>query len=93
MKKVLLGSTALLGAALLFAGPAAAEMEVNISGFLKAEFWGVDQDDKTDERDYVFGVDDSEFHVKAKNTADNGLTYGVNLEFELSSSDVFMDEG
>jgi hypothetical protein len=91
MKKVLLGSTALLGAAMIFASPAAAEMEVNISGFLKAEFWGVDQD-VDDARDYVFGVDDSEFHVKAKNTADNGLTYGVNLEFELQD-DVSMDEG
>lgn len=92
MKRVLFGSTALLGAAMLFAGPAAAEMEVAFSGFLKAEFWGVSQDDNTDSRDYVFGVDDSEFIVKAKNTADNGLTYGVNLEFELGDN-VTMDEG
>ncbi|MHA1153915.1 MAG: porin [Alphaproteobacteria bacterium] len=92
MKRVLLGSTALLGAAMIFATPAAAEMEVAFSGFLKAEFWGVDQDDKTDERDYVFGVDDSEFHIKAKNTADNGLHYGVTLEIEMAD-DLSMDEG
>ena len=91
MRRVLLGSTALLGAAMIFAGPAAAEMETTFSGFLKAEFWGASQD-VDDARDYVFGVDDSEFHVKAKNTADNGLSYGVNLEFELGSS-VSMDEG
>ena len=91
MKRLLLGSTAFLGAAALLAAPAAAEMEVNVSGFLKAEFWGVSQD-VDDARNYVFGVDDAEFHVKARNTADNGLTYGVNLEMELGST-VTMDEG
>ena len=91
MKKVLLGSTALLGAAVLFAGPAAADMETSFSGFLKAEFWTASQD-ADDPRNYVFGVDDSEFHIKAKNTADNGLSYGVNLEFEIGDT-LTMDEG
>ena len=91
MKKVLLGSTALLGAAVLFAGPAAADMETSFSGFLKAEFWTASQD-ADDPRNYVFGVDDSEFHIKAKNTADNGLSYGVTLEFEIQDT-VAMDEG
>jgi hypothetical protein len=91
MKKVLLGSTALLGAAALFAAPASADMETSFSGFLKSEFWGASQDND-DPRDYVFGVDDSEFHIKAKNTADNGLSYGVTLEFEVGD-DITSDEG
>lgn len=91
MKKVLLGSTALLGAAVLFAGPAAADMETSFSGFLKAEFWTASQD-ADDPRNYVFGVDDSEFHINATNTADNGLSYGVNLEVEIGDT-VTMDEG
>ncbi len=85
MKKALLGSTALLVSVAMFAGPAAAEFETTLSGFLKAEFWTADQD-VDDPREYVFGVDDSEFHIKAKNTADNGLTYGVTFEFEVTDS-------
>jgi len=87
MKKVLLGSTAFLGAAVMLAAPAAAEMEVAVSGVLKAEFWGADQDISGDRpRGYNFGVDDSELHIKARNTADNGLTYGVTMELEVGDN-------
>jgi len=93
MKKVLLGSTAFLGAAALLAAPAAAEMEVSLSGYAKAEFWVTDQDVEGNRpRGYNFGVDDSEFHIKAKNTADNGLSYGVNFELEMGAN-ISLDEG
>ena len=83
MKKVLLGSTAFVGAAMMFAAPALAEWEVSYSGFLKAEGWIGDQDvDTKKPRGYSFGNDDFEFQIKAKNTSDNGLTYGVTLEIE-----------
>ena len=93
MKKVLLGSTALLGAAMIFATPAAAEMGVSFGGFMKAEFWFADQDDEAGRpRGYNFGVDDAEFYIRAKNTADNGLSYGVNVDMELGDS-INIDEG
>jgi predicted porin len=78
---------------MIFAAPAAAEMEVTLSGYAKAEFWGANQDDETDRpRGYNFGIDDSEFHIKAKNTADNGLRYGVTFELEMGA-DIGLDEG
>lgn len=96
MKKVLLGSTAVLGAAMMFAAPAAAEMEISFGGFMRAEFWAASQDDDSvasgKPRGYSFGIDDSEFYVNARNTADNGLTYGVTVQFELGPA-VGIDEG
>jgi predicted porin len=93
MKKVLLGSTAVIGAAMMFAAPASAEWETTIGGFLKAEGWVGDQDLDDDifnssgssvakPRGYSFGNDDFELQIKARNTSDNGLTYGVTLELE-----------
>lgn len=99
MKRVLLGSTALLGAAIMFAGPAAAEMEISFGGFARAEFWVGNQDVETGKpRGYTFGIDDAEFNINAENTADNGLTYGVHVELELvngpdDDDDVGVDEG
>ncbi len=103
MKKALLASTALFGAVTLLAGPAAAEMEVTFGGFARAEFWSASQDvdtprgkatsDKLDRpRGYNYGVDDAEFYIRAKNTADNGLSYGVNVDLELKDG-ITIDEG
>ncbi len=93
MKRVLLGSTALIGAAVMFAGPAAAEFEITFGGFARAEFWTADQDQEGNRpRNYSFGIDDAEFYISAANTADNGLTYGVNIQLELGST-VGVDEG
>ena len=93
MRRVLLGSAALLGAAMMFAGPAAAEMEVSFGGFMKAEFWSTSQHvDGSRPRGYNFGIDDAEFYIRAKNTADNGLSYGVNVDMELRD-DLDIDEG
>ncbi len=93
MRRVLLGSTALLGAAMIFAGPAAAEMETTVGGFMRAEFWSTSQDvDGSRPRGYNFGIDDAELYIRAKNTADNGLSYGVNIDMELRDS-IDIDEG
>lgn len=90
MKKVLLGSTAFVGAAMMFAAPAAADWEYKITGFLKAQGWVTSQDDDSVAsgmpRGYSFGLNDWEVQVKAKNTSDNGLTYGINFEFENKST-------
>lgn len=83
MKKVLLGSTAVIGAAMMFSAPASAEWDVTFGGFLKAEGWIGDQDlDAAKPRGYSFGNDDFELQFKARNTSDNGLTYGVTIELE-----------
>ena len=77
MKKSLLGSTAIVGASLLLAGPAVAQgPEVSLDGYLAFEVWFDDQDTAFDDaQDYYFRVDDAEIRFNAKATADNGLTW------------------
>jgi hypothetical protein len=93
MKKVLLGSTAFVGAAMMFATPALAEWETSWGGFVKSQFAYGDQDeDSAKDRGYAFGVDDFELQFKAKNTSDSGLTYGANFEIEndFASDEVYL---
>jgi len=95
MKKTLLASTALVGAALL-AAPASAgtvgskdTMSVSLAG----AFWfsvSAYDDDKAaggNGRGYRFAVNESEVHVSASNTADNGIKYGVTIELNAGAND------
>ncbi|MBL6927923.1 MAG: porin, partial [Rhodospirillales bacterium] len=90
MKKILLGTTAIVGTALL-AGPAlAAGPELGMSGNVKFEASFVDQDPITATtssytRGYKFSTDDAEIVFKAKATADNGLEYGAKIEYEFEN--------
>jgi len=94
MKKTLLASTALVGAALL-AAPANAgtvgskdAMSVSLSGTLWFSVSMYDEDVSAGNgRGYRFGVNESEIHVKAQNTADNGITYGVMVELSAGAAD------
>ncbi len=91
MKKILLGTTAIVGTALLV-GPAFAEApKLGMSGNVKFEATFVDQDPdslttSTLSRGYDFTVDDAEIVFKASSTADNGLEYGAKIEFEFEGS-------
>ena len=81
MKKVLLGSTALVGASLLGAVPvAAAEAPVlSFSGWTRVESSWVDQDISTGRGSgYQFEVDSHYLNWRAGGTADNGMTYSAN---------------
>jgi outer membrane protein OmpU len=94
MKKTLLASTALVGAALL-AAPANAgtvgsrdTMSVTLNGTLWFSVSMYDEDVSAGNgRGYRFGVNESEIHVKAQNTADNGITYGVMVELNAGAAD------
>lgn len=86
MKKFLLGTTALIGAATLFASAAHAEgPAVTLGGFVDFQAGYVDQDlDATGTvggRDLKF-QNDTEIHVKVDGKADNGLGYGAVVELE-----------
>lgn len=87
MKKTLLASSALVGAALI-AAPAHAgtvgskdAMSVSVGGMLWFGVALADEDISAGRgRGYRFHVNETEVHIAAKNTADNGITYGVNIE-------------
>lgn len=95
MKKALLASSALVGAALL-AAPASAgpvnsrmtSMEVTLGGTLWFSASMVDADVSTGRgRGYRFAVNETEAYINARNTADNGITYGVSLELNTGGAD------
>jgi outer membrane protein OmpU len=89
MKKSLLATTALaaLGVATV-AAPASAEgFEVKVGGFME-QWFGYTDTSNTVSRNSDSWVQhsDTEMHVSAKNTLDNGLTIGLMMEFEAESS-------
>jgi len=87
MKKVLLGTTAIIGASVVLASAAQAEKpKISMSGNMKFEAYAVDQDAQTLNRGYHFEVDDAEIVFKASATADNGLEYGAKIEYEFENS-------
>jgi hypothetical protein len=90
MKKILLGTSALVGAAML-AGPAAAQFTVTVGGYSEVQFGLFDLDDNrnvvgvSDEIDRGFR-NDTEIQVNATAKADNGLTYGVIIQVETTTN-------
>lgn len=94
MKKILLGTTAIVGLGLI-AGPvmAAEAPELEIGGFAKFEMDFLDEDSEqaNGNRGYRFEVDDFEIVFKAKAVADNGLEYGAKLEMQFANGDAGAD--
>ena len=94
MKKALLASTALIGAALLSA-PAQAgtvgsgdNMTVKLSGFMWFQAHLLDEQNVSGGgfgRGYDFDIPETEIHISAANTADNGIKYGVTIEIEVNT--------
>lgn len=86
MKKILLGSTALLGFGLM-SSSALAQVELSISGNMRFEAGYVNEDDdSTAERDYAFRQD-GVLQFNAAGTADNGLEFGGEVELDDLRSD------
>jgi len=92
--KVLVGGTALAGIAALALPASAGQvgskdlMSVTLGGELRFNVGFIDQDvSAAAGRGYQFLVDESEIKIGAKNTADNGLQYGVNVELNAGASD------
>ena len=94
MKKTLLASTALVGAALL-AAPASAgtvgskdDMSVTLGGALWFSVSVFDEDISANRgRGYRFANNEAEVYVSASNTADNGIEYGVTFELNAGAND------
>lgn len=93
-KQVLLGGTALMGVAAIalpaHAGTVGSKdaMRVSLGGEVRFIVGFLDQDVSAGYgRGYDMHVDDAEIEVGAKNTADNGLEYGVNFELNAGGAD------
>ncbi len=86
MKKVLLGTSALVAAGLI-AGPAMAQLELEVS----AEFyWEIGfKDDDVDDDDEFDMQNEGDMQFTFAGTADNGLRYG----FQFDLDDIATDDG
>ena len=89
MKKILLGTTAIVGVALVGQAMAAEKPKLSMSGNVKFEAAFVDEDDiaGSSNRGYKFYTDDAEIVFKASTTADNGLEYSAKIEYEFESNE------
>ncbi len=96
MKKLLLGTTAIVGASFM-ATAAMAKPEVRVGGFFNFQVGMASQDvdgfgpspgysPVADERGYGF-VTDSEIIVRASDKLDNGLAWSVKIELEANTDD------
>lgn len=85
MKKLLLGTSALIGAAAI-AGAAHAQepLSVTVGGYLQFDGAHVSESDDNDTRSTDFRTS-SEVHIRAEGTTDNGLTYGAHIELEADN--------
>ena len=103
LKTIVLGTSALAGVAMLgsaSAVPAAAAevkpggaLDVTITGFLRAEAGGGEQDSISRDPDKARGLDfrnDTEVHVLARGKSEQtGLEYGATVEFEADTNQTF----
>jgi hypothetical protein len=82
MKKVLLATTAIAGAA-LYSQAAQAQITVSLGGY--TEFFGAYyEDDSRSRTDHEFSLE-TEIVVRADGKADNGLLYGAKVELQNST--------
>ena len=93
-KSILLGTTALAGAALIaapaFAGntQSGGNYAITLGGTFGFNTMWYSQDVSTGRgRGYAFEIDDAEVYVDAAATADNGIKYGVSIELNAAGDD------
>ena len=94
MKKILLGSTVLVGAAALFAGAASAAEtpKVTVGGFADFQAGYVSEDLDTNERHQAFRSD-TEVTLRIDGKTDGGLQYGGGADLEADTSDDVDNQG
>ena len=93
MKKILLGTTGLVGAAFMFAGVAAAETpKVTVGGFADFQAGYIDDDSDTGERAHAFR-NDTEVIINVDGKSDAGLEYGAEIALEADVSGDSDNEG
>jgi len=97
MKKVLLGTTALLGAGLVASPAFAADgIKLGVGGFFKTAYMVVFDDDAEGELGNEHNTDgffnDAEIHFTGETVLDNGLTVGARVELEGEDDSDQIDE-
>ena len=94
MKKILLGTTGLVGAALLASVASAETPKVTLGGFSDFQAGYVDQDNEaaTDARDFSFR-NDNEISVHVDGKTDGGLGYGAVIDLEADINDDADNQG
>jgi outer membrane protein OmpU len=94
MKKILLGTTAIVAAGMIAAAPsaiAAEKIKISVGGYMEQWFGYTNGDDGGEgavDQDFT-GFDvksDSEIHFKGMTTLDNGISVGVNVQLEANSN-------
>jgi predicted porin len=91
MKKILLGTTAIVAAGMI-ASPsadAAEKLKVSVGGYMEQWFGYVSQDEGTGSTNDYSGFDvksDSEIHFTGMTTLDNGISVGINVQLEANSN-------
>ena len=96
MKKVLLGSTAIVAAGMIASVPsadAASKMKLGVGGYME-QWFGFTSGDDGVAQDYsgFSTVSDGEIHFKGKTKLDNGITVGVNVQLEAQQGGDQIDE-
>lgn len=81
MKKILLGTTALIGAALLASAASAESPKVTVGGFADFQAGFASDDLDAGQRGYGFR-NDTEVHFSIDGVADSGLKYGAEIDLE-----------
>jgi outer membrane protein OmpU len=90
MKKVLLGTTAIVAAGMIASAPsaiAAEKLKLGVGGYMEQWFGYTNNDDAAGQDFSGFDVkSDSEIHFKGSTTLDNGISVGVNVQLEANSN-------
>ena len=91
MKKILLGSTALVAAGMMAAPAVQAEdpIQLGVGGYME-QYFGYGSSD-IDDRDHFDQKSDSEIIFSGSTTLDNGIQFGVNVQLEGNSQGLGSD--
>jgi aromatic ring-cleaving dioxygenase len=96
MKKVLLGSTAIVAAGLIASAPAAAaeKLSAKVGGYMEqwVGYTSVDEGNNTNDNTGFDVKSDSEIHFKGSTVLDNGIEFGINVQLEANTSGDQIDE-
>jgi len=96
MKKILLGSTAIVAAGMIASAPsaeAASKMKLKVGGYMEQWFGFTSGDDGVGQDYSGFStVSDGEIHFKGKTKLDNGISVGVNVQLEAQQGGDQIDE-
>ena len=96
MKKILLGSTAIVAAGMIASTPsaiAAEKMKLSVGGYMEQWVGFTSQDDGVAQDYSGFStVSDGEIHFKGKTKLDNGISIGVNVQLEAQQGGDQIDE-